>query len=332
MVVTPNSLAMDPTKLKGIHDWPTPTTLKQVQSFLGFGNFYRRFIGRFAELAQLLNDLTKKETKFEWTIERQKAFEALKQKFEDTPVLLMPNPVKPFIIESDASKFATGVVLRQQDDNGDWHPCGYISHSFNAIQRNYEIYDRELLGIVRALETWRHYLQGSAHPTTVLSDHKNLTYFQSAQKLNRQQARWSLFLSQFKLKLVHVPGLQMVQSDALSRRPNLCPDNETDNTDITLLPDELFVKTIDTEMHNLIATHLMKDDIIKDAVEALKSKGAPPIKSALTNWKIEDGLLFFKNRCYVPNTPGLRRWIVEHYHNSLTIGHPGQFKTIEEVR
>ena len=139
--------------------------------------------------------MTKKETKFEWTPERQKAFEALKQKFEEIPVLLMPNPAKPFIIETDTSKFATGAVLRQQDDNGDWHPCGYISHSFDVTQQNYEIYDRELLGIVRALETWRHYLQGSAHPTTVLSDHKNLTFFRSAQKLNRQQARWSLFLS-----------------------------------------------------------------------------------------------------------------------------------------
>ena len=77
----------------------------------------------------------------------------LKKKFEEAPVLLMPNPVKPFVIESDASKFATGAVLRQQDDNGDWHPCGYISHSFNATQWNYKIYDRELLGIVQALET-----------------------------------------------------------------------------------------------------------------------------------------------------------------------------------
>ena len=118
----------------------------------------------------------------------------------------MPNPVKPFVIESNASKFATGAVLQQQDDNRDWHPCRYISHSFNATQQNYKIYDRELLGIIWALETWRHYLQGSSHPTTILSNHKNLTYFRSAQKLNRRQARWSLFLSQFKLKLVHVPG------------------------------------------------------------------------------------------------------------------------------
>jgi hypothetical protein len=123
----------------------------------------------------------KKDTKFEWTPERQKAFKMLKKKFKDSPVLLMPDPTKPFVIKSDALKFATGAVLQQRDNNGDWHPCGYISHSFDQTQQNYKIYDWELLGIVRALEN---YLQGSAHPTTILSDHKNLTYFCSAQKLN----------------------------------------------------------------------------------------------------------------------------------------------------
>ena len=97
----------------------------------------------------------------------------------------------------------------------------------------------------------------------------------------------------------------MVQSDALSRHSDLCPDDKTDNMDITLLPNSLFVQTIDTEMHNLIATNLMKDNIIKDAIEALKSNGTRPIKSALSDWKIDNGLLFFKDRCYVPNTPGL---------------------------
>ena len=97
----------------------------------------------------------------------------------------MPDTTKPFVVESGALKWATGGVLWQQDDNRDWHPCGFISHSFDQTQRNYEIYDRELLGIVRALETWRHYLQGSQFPTVILLDHKNLTYFQTAQKLNR---------------------------------------------------------------------------------------------------------------------------------------------------
>ena len=92
----------------------------------------------------------------------------------------MPDKTKPFSIESDASKFATGAVLRQADANGDTHPCSYLSQSLDAAQWNYEIYDRELLGIVRALDEWRHYLDGSPHPVEVLSDHKNLTYFRAA--------------------------------------------------------------------------------------------------------------------------------------------------------
>jgi len=89
-----------------------------------------------------------------WTDTCQEAFEKLKEEFQKAPVLLMPDLTKPFVIESDASKFATGAVIRQKDMNGDWHPCGYISHFFNATQRNYEIYNRELMGIVRALKTW----------------------------------------------------------------------------------------------------------------------------------------------------------------------------------
>jgi len=120
-----------------------------------------------------------------WTDACQEVFEKLKEEFQKAPVLLMPDLMKPFVIESDASKFATGAVIRQKDMNGDWHPCGYISHSFDVTQQNYEIYDRELMGIVRALETWQHYLQGSPFATVILSDHKNLMYFQTAQKLNR---------------------------------------------------------------------------------------------------------------------------------------------------
>jgi RNase H-like domain found in reverse transcriptase len=95
-----------------------------------------------------LNNLTKKAKQFKWTDKCHMAFNALKKKFSESPVLLMPDPEEPFVIESDTSKFATGAVLRQKDTNGDWHPCGYISHSFDATQRNYEIYNQELLGII----------------------------------------------------------------------------------------------------------------------------------------------------------------------------------------
>ena len=96
----------------------------------------------------------------------------------------MPDHSRPFQIESDASKVATGAVLTQLDLNGDRHPVAFLSQTFTDTERRYEIYDRELLGIIRALKEWRHYLQGLGHTTTVFSDHKNLTYFRTAQKLN----------------------------------------------------------------------------------------------------------------------------------------------------
>ena len=179
---------MDPGKLKGIRDWLAPTTVKQVRGFLGFGNFYRQFIRNFSELAKPLNDLLKKEQKFEWTDECQQAFDTMKRKFTEEPVLGMPDHNKPFQIKCDASKYASGAVLTQLDINGDRHPCAFISKTFSPTKRNYEIYDRELLAIIRALEEWRHYIQGSPHTMTVLSDHKNLTYYRDARKLNRRQA------------------------------------------------------------------------------------------------------------------------------------------------
>ena len=106
----------------------------------------------------------------------------------------MADHAKPFQIESEAAKYASGAVLTQLDSNGDRHPMGFISKTFSPTKRNYEIYDRELLAIIRALEEWRHYIQGSPNTTVIFSDHKNLTYYREAQKSNRRQARWSLYL------------------------------------------------------------------------------------------------------------------------------------------
>lgn len=309
MIVRPDHIAMDPTKLNGIRDWPTPTSVKGVRSFLGFGNFYRRFISHYSDLARPLNDLTRKDQTWTWGPEHQHAFDTLKDKFAQSPVLVIPDKSKPFSIESDASKFATGAVLRQRDENGDWHPCAYLSKSFDAAQRNYEIYDRELLGVVRALEEWRHYLEGSPHPVEVLSDHKNLTFFRTAQKLNRRQARWALFLSQFDLQLRHIPGTKMVQSDTLSRLHHLNLEHH-DNDAVVLLPDTMFVNAIDTSLAERIKVSLNKDQIVTDALKAIKENGPLPMKSELSDWVLDDGLIFYKEQCYVPLDEELRREVV----------------------
>jgi hypothetical protein len=171
--------------------------------------------------------LTKKDCKFEWTEDFQKAFEELKRRFTEEPVLAMPDQTRPFQIECDTSKYTSGAVLTQLDMNGNRHPCAFISRTFTEAERNYEIYDRELLAIIRALKEWRHYIHGSTHTTTILSDHKNLMYHRELRKLNRRQARWALYISEFDIKLVHTPGAKMIQSDALSRRPDYIPEIDT---------------------------------------------------------------------------------------------------------
>src|SRR5438270_209991 len=110
---------MDPVKVKGITDWPPPETLRQLRSFPGFCNFYHRFIWKYADPSQPLNELLSKTTNWIWTQERNEAFEALKKRFTSSPVLILPNQLKPFEIEADASLFATGAVLYQNDINRD---------------------------------------------------------------------------------------------------------------------------------------------------------------------------------------------------------------------
>ena len=336
MVIEEGKISMDPGKLKGIKDWPTPTTVKQTRAFLGFGNFYRRFIKGFSNLAKPLNDLLKKDQKFEWTDECQQTFDELKKRFTEEPVLAMPDQTRPFQIETDASKYATGAVLTQLDANGDRHPVSFISKTLSPAERNYEIYDRELLAIIRALEEWRHYIQGSPHTTIVLSDHKNLTYYREAKKLNRRQARWSLYLSEFDVKLVHTPGHKMVQSDALSRRPDLCPDEDTDNENIVMLPEDMFLHLIDVDLQKKIA---MADDLDNNAAEALKlllEQGPTTMTTGLDDWKVEQAhgrnILFYKGKNYIPRNTELRREIVQSFHDHNTAGHPGEIGTYNAVR
>jgi hypothetical protein len=181
------------------------------------------------------------------------------------------------MLECDASLAAIAAVLRQQDTNGDWHLVVYLSQTFNLAERNYEIYDRELLAIVRALEQWRHYLEGTGNQVQVLTDHKNLTYFRSPRRLNRRQARWQLFLSQFDLQLVHCPGRQLVQVDALTRKWPTHLLN--DNVDEILLPNQLFASK--PTIRNCIASVLLA--LIDTAIDPIPVVDEPMLLVDTTN-------------------------------------------------
>jgi len=222
----------------------------------------------------------------------------MKKRFTEEPVLAMPDHSRPFKIEMDALKYATGAVLSQLDSNGDRHPVVFYSKTFSPAKRNYDIHDRELLAIIRALEAWRHYIQGSGHSTVVLSDHQNLTAHKEAKKLNRRQARWFLFLSEYDIKLVHTPGKKMIQSDALSQRSDHCLTEDNDNEDMVLLPDNLFIDLIDVDLQERIANI---DKMDKDTETALLLLLNGKLADDWTLEKYGDhNILFYREKNYIP--------------------------------
>jgi RNase H-like domain found in reverse transcriptase len=157
-----------------------------------------------------------KDTPFWWTDVERNAFLKLKSLITSALILVFPSKSGHFRVEADASGYVTGAVLSQLQDDGKWHLVGFLSKSLSEAERNYDIYDKELMAVIQALEAWRHYLEGSPHTIEILTDHQNLQYFQSAQKLNRRQARWSIFLSWFNFTLQHHSRTQSGKPDTLS--------------------------------------------------------------------------------------------------------------------
>jgi hypothetical protein len=216
----PGKIRMQESKIQAIKEWPTPTTVTDVRSFLGFVNFYRKFIEGYGKRAQPLTDLTKKDLKFDWTQSCQDAFEEIKQEVLRRPILWEPDPSEPYEVEADASGYAIGGQLLQRDKEGRPHPIAFFSKKLHGAELNYPVYDKELMAIVEAFKEWKVYLIGARHPITVYSDHRNLTYFTTTQELSGRQARWSQFLSEFDFRIEYRKGSQNLRADALSRRPD----------------------------------------------------------------------------------------------------------------
>jgi hypothetical protein len=312
VIISHNHVEMDPVKVAGVASWPEPENKKDVQQFLGFTNFYRRFIRVFSDISRPLFDLTKKGVAWTWTVASAAAFQALKDAVTAEPVLVLPDESRPYRLEVDSSDWATGAGLSQQGTDGKWCPVAFYSKSLNDIQRNYVIHDKEMLVIVRALEEWRHFLEGTQHSVEIWMDHKNSEYFQKSQKLNRWQARWSLYLSRFDFALFHQPGRLMGRPDVLSRRPDHRAGSEKENSEVKLLRLELFrihamegivvdgpkIRLL-CDVRKVFATEPeLKDPVALVARELLKNQKAPSPRSA--EWQISDGLLLFRGKIVVP--------------------------------
>jgi hypothetical protein len=283
-----------------------------------------------------------KDVRFIWGLPQEDSFMKLKELVTSAPVLILPDDDLPFRLVANGSGITTGVVLLQQKANDNaWHPVAFLSKALKPVEHNYEIHDTEMLAIIRGLEEWRHYLEGARHPVEIWTNHKNLEYFRVAQKLNHQQARWSLYLSHFDFTLHHKPGQSMGKPDALSRRADH-GSGQGDNNNLTLLAPELFrihvlagtrLKgkecNILCEVRHSLRDRVQEEAVAKAARELRKDKGRGTVKSA--EWSESDGLLMFHGKSYVPNDRDLWHHIIEQHHDMCIAGHAGRFKTLELV-
>jgi len=321
-IVRPGGLAMVKNKIEAIKDWETPISATDVRSFLGLANYYRRFVKGFAAIARPLNELTRKNQRFGWTPRHQAAFEALKNVLTSSPLLLIPDTSKPFVIHTDASDSATGAVLSQDQGNG-LQPVAFLSATLKDAEKNYSTYDKEMLAIIHACQAWRHLLHGV--PTTLYTDHQALTTYKQHKTLNPRQARWLVDLHEFGDDLVikYLPGKQNVVADALSRPPI----KEKDSTiDANHIPLNLLASVLTDDSF----TSQLKDAYLRDPLTTSFLNSQTPPKNK--DWQLTNDFIFQldqdgQRRLYIPDDYVLKRLLLREHHDVVIAGHLGRDKT-----
>ena len=221
--LSPDGLTMSQDKVTAICDWPEPCKVKDIQSFLSFMNFYRRFIFNYSDIVVPLTWLTWKDAPWNFSDNCQRSFNRLKEAFTTAPILTHYQPGTPITIETDASDYVIASILSITCSNGEIRPVAFYSHTLTVPELNHDTHDKELLAIFKAFKTWRHYLEGSASLVDVVTNHKNLEYFSTSKVLTCWQARWSEYLCQFNLVIRFQPGKLGAKPDALTRRWDIYP-------------------------------------------------------------------------------------------------------------
>ena len=300
-IISKEGISMDHHKVKAILDWPTPANVEELRSFLGLANFYRRFIKDCASISAPLTELFKKQRPYKWEAPQEEAFKQLKDTLTTAPILKVPDPTKPFTVNTDASEFALGAVLLQ-----DGHPIAFESRKLTAAERNYRVHERELLAIIHALKVWRCYLDNRKR-NTLLTDHASLRWINSQPTLTGRQARWVETLQMFDLEILHKPGKANVVADALSRRPDhkLCS----------------------------ISTISSAAALIRQLQEAY-SHASQELQQARLQ---REGEIFYTleggKRIYVPKEArAVQRAILEEHHDAPCSGHLGRDKLLASVQ
>ena len=349
-VISAEGVSTDPAKIEAVQQWPVPSKVTDVRSFLGLASYYRRFIQNFAEIAAPLHRLTAKTTeKFKWNPDCDLAFRVLKEKLVSAPVLAFPCFDQEFVVDCDASDYGLGAVISQRQD-GDEKVIAYASRVLEDRERRYSTTKKEMLAMVYAIKHFRHYLYG--RPFTVRTDHNALKWLQSFKEPEGQVARWLETLAQYDYKIEHRPGKKHQNADALSRNPLpvAVPDhavetNAVDSSDQAWLQSwtaaELQSKQeADPNLRQILlwkqnrtAQPALRE--VQGTSKATKSLWAQWNRLVLENgvlhrqWQTEDGrgtrLQLVLPRSLIPD-------ILSALHDAPSAGHLGVNKTVERVR
>jgi hypothetical protein len=340
LIISTEGIKKDPKKICTMQDWEPPSNLKDVGAFLGFANFYYHFIHNYSRIVQPLTFLTRKGVPFAWLTEQQMAFDTLKATFTSAPVLAHFDPDRDVIVETDTSDYVSTSVLSQYDDDNILHPVAYFSKKHSLAECNYEICDKELMVIIRAFEEWCPELQSVINPIRILSNHKNLEYFMTTKLLNRCQAHWSQFLSQFNFKIVYHPGTAGGKPDALTRRSRDLPkagDDRSLKNQITIIKPKNILQlspTMTPILASPVLAQLFTDGYNEDPfpnkiLKLIQDSAKHCREISLAECDEHNNLLHYCQRIWVPNYEPLKLHLLQQYHDVPAAGYPGRSKTLE---
>jgi hypothetical protein len=322
LMISMEGIKMDPEKIRAMQDWEPPSNLKDVHAFLGFANFYHHFVRNYSHIVEPLIFLTHTGVPFAWSTEQQMAFDTLKATFTSAPILARFDLDWDVIVEMDASDYVSAGVLSQYDNDNVLHPVAYFSKKHSPVECNYEIYDKELMAIVRAFEEWRPELQSIINPIHVLPDHKHLQYFMMTKLLNRRQACWSQFLSQFNFKIVYCPSTTGGKLDTSTRRSGDLPkvgDDHSLKNQITIHKPENILQLSATATPTLASPALAQlftdgynEDPFPNKILKLIRDGAKHCREiSLAECDEHNNLLHYRQRIWVPNYERLKLHLLQ---------------------
>lgn len=346
-IISTEGIEVDPAKVDVVRSWQYPSTVRGIQSFLGFCNFYRRFIKRYGVIAKPLVDLTRANVPFRFDSSCAYAFDTLKAALTSAPLLQHYDPELECMLETDASDGVVACVLSQKHGE-DWLPVAYYSKTMAPAELNYEVHDKEMLAIIKGFKNWRAELTSTPHQIRVFTDHKALEYFMTSKTLNARQARWAELLADYNFIIAYRPGKDNPLADALTRRDNELDDqNRTkkanrlqqlikDNQfDPRILTDELRLDTTSEKLVDAIDLAPIAPDlsIVARVLQANRnSKSLQPLRIQASkgdpHFTLDEGLLLYQDRLIVPDTDNLRTLLIREVHDQVFTAHPSVNKTI----